>query len=70
MHRIGLIDHVSRFDAAYRYREGWVLFARFERSLRQLADKLAGLAIISSGSREKDLMLLEFASARRITQDT
>lgn len=65
MRRMGLIDHVSRFNATYGYREGWVLSGRFERSLRQLADKMAGLDDGSNGSREKDLMLLQFAAMRR-----
>jgi hypothetical protein len=65
MRRIGLIDHVSRFNAGYGYREGWVLSSRFERSLRELADKMAGLTDTSRGSREKDLMLLEFAAVYR-----
>lgn len=65
MRRMGLIDHVSRFNAAYGYREGWVLSRRFERSLRQLADKVASTADSPGGSREKDLMLLELADAHR-----
>lgn len=69
MRRMGLIDHVSRFNAAYGYREGWVLSGRFGRSLKELAEKLARLAEVSRGSRQKDLMLLEFASAHRLTRD-
>ena len=65
MRRMGLIDHVSRFNASYGYREGWVLSGRFERSLRQLADKMGDLEEAVKGSREKDSLLLEFAEARR-----
>ena len=65
MRRIGLIDHVSRFNASHGYREGWVMSGRFERSLRELADKMASLTDTSRGSREKDLMLLEFAAVYR-----
>lgn len=38
MRRIGIIDHVSRFNKAYGYREGWVFSNRFSRALIQLAD--------------------------------
>lgn len=69
MRRMGLIDHVSRFNAGYGYREGWVLSGRFDRSLRQLADKMTGMADAERGLHEKDVMLLEFASAHRLTQD-
>ena len=37
MRRLGLIDHVSRFNQRHGYREGWVFSKRFERSLEQLA---------------------------------
>ncbi len=38
MRRLGLIDHVSRFNQKNRYREGWVFSRRFERSLERLAE--------------------------------
>jgi len=38
MRRMGLIDHVSRFNRAHGYREGWVFSSRFSRSLARLAD--------------------------------
>ena len=65
LRRIGLIDHVSRFNAQHGYREGWVLSTRFQRSLSQLAAKAAELADPERGSRDKDEMLLEFARVRR-----
>jgi hypothetical protein len=37
MRRLGLIDHVSRFNKAHGYREGWVFSSRFFRSLARLA---------------------------------
>jgi len=37
MRRMGLIDHVSRFNKAHGYREGWVFSSRFSRSLARLA---------------------------------
>ena len=36
MRRMGLIDHVSRFNQTYGYREGWVFSNRFSRSLNLL----------------------------------
>lgn len=65
MRRMGLIDHVSRFNASHGYREGWVLSNRFERGLQELAGRVAGLKDANKGSKEKDLLLLEFAEARR-----
>ena len=38
MRRLGIIDHVSRFNKAYGYREGWVFSSRFSRSLARLAE--------------------------------
>jgi len=64
MRRMGLIDHVSRFNARHGCREGWILSARFENSLRQLADRVADLKR-PGGSKDKELLLLELADARR-----
>lgn len=36
MRRMGLIDHVSRFNQRYGYREGWVFSTRFAHSTRRL----------------------------------
>lgn len=36
MRRMGLIDHVSRFNQTYGYREGWVFSNRFCGSLKML----------------------------------
>jgi len=38
MRRMGIIDHVSRFNKAHGYREGWVFSNRFSRSLSRLAE--------------------------------
>jgi hypothetical protein len=38
MRRLGLIDHVSRFNKAHGYREGWVFSCRFARSLNRLSE--------------------------------
>ena len=36
MRRMGLIDHVSRFNKMYGYREGWVFSKKFEHCLKRL----------------------------------
>ena len=63
MRRLGLIDHVSRFNANYGGREGWVLSGRFERSLRMLAERMGELKDTARGSKEKDMLMIEFAAA-------
>ena len=37
MRRMGLIDHVSRFNSRYGYREGWVFSTRFGKCCERLA---------------------------------
>jgi len=53
MRRLGLIDHVSRFNKRHGYREGWVFSRRFERSLERLADFLSGARKCKEGSQER-----------------
>ena len=38
MRRMGIIDHVSRFNKAHGYREGWVFSSRYSRSLARLSE--------------------------------
>jgi len=42
MRRMGIIDHVSRFNKTYGYREGWVFSSCFTRSLSHLAELTQG----------------------------
>ena len=65
MRRMGLTDHVSRFNAKRGYREGWILSTRFEKSLRQLAEVVAGFKDLTTGSQDKDMLVLQLAQARR-----
>ena len=65
MRRMGLIERVSRFSSRLAGREGWVLSTRFERGLEQLARKVADFRDARAGSKEKDLLLLQLADARR-----
>ena len=65
MRRMGLIDHVSRFNARRGYREGWILSTRFEKSLMQLTEMVAGFKDTATGSQDKDMLVLQLAQARR-----
>ena len=65
MRRMGLIDHVSRFNAKRGYREGWILATRFEKSLGQLAEMTADFRNTASGSQDKDTLMLQLVQARR-----
>ncbi len=38
MRRMGHIDHVSRFNKSYGYREGWVFSSRFQRTVNRLGE--------------------------------
>jgi hypothetical protein len=60
MRRLGLIDHVSRFNKKHGYREGWVLSKRFGGSLRYLNITIEA-AMTSGGPRrkEKDALLVQ-----------
>ena len=49
LRRLGIIDHVSRFNKSHGYREGWVFSTRFSHALlclaelsRDLKDKIDG----------------------------
>jgi len=50
--RLGLIDHVSRFNSRHGYREGWVFSTRFQRSLVHLAEKWRAL-LVADGPNQK-----------------
>ena len=65
MRRMGWIDHVSRFNSKYDYKEGWVLSSKFQRSLNLLSDRVGFFRSTEKGSKDKDMLLLQFAEARR-----
>ena len=52
MRRMGIIDHISRFNRTYGYREGWVFSNRLSRSLAKLAE-------LNQGFRERKDALQE-----------
>ncbi len=63
--KLGLIEHVSHLNSRYGGQHGWRLSSRFEQGLNQLAQKCATFRNTKTSSKEKDLMLVEFADARR-----
>jgi len=52
MRRLGLIDHVSRFNVKYGYREGWVFSTRFRKSVSDL-DKSIRLFKANTDSKQE-----------------
>lgn len=63
--RLGLIEHVSYLNSRYDGQHGWKLSTRFERALRELAEKITGFRDTRTSSKEKDLMLVELLDAKR-----
>ena len=63
--RLGLIEHISYLNSRYGGQHGWRLSARFERSLNQLGLRCAGFRNSKASSKEKEMLLLEFADAKR-----
>jgi len=63
--RLGLIEHISYLNSRYGGQHGWKLSSQFENVLNQLAKKCTGFRNTKTGSKEKDLMLVEFVDAKR-----
>ena len=60
MRRLGLIDHVSRFNQKHGYREGWTLSGKFSRSLGHLtciAEHLTAASKPAHEAKDRDLLL-------------
>jgi len=53
MRRVGIIDHVSRFNKTYGYREGWVFSDRFSRSLTRLSELIQSFRDRKDSLQEK-----------------
>ena len=68
--KLGLIEHVSYMNTRYGGQHGWKLSTRFEGSLKRLAEKCVGFRDTTISSKEKDLMLVEFADTRRSNAGT
>ena len=61
LRRMGLIDHVSRFNAAHGYREGWVFSKRFGNALNRLWNQIAAWQDRISGQHKcKDRNLIKY----------
>ncbi|MCC6699790.1 MAG: hypothetical protein IT365_29475 [Candidatus Hydrogenedentes bacterium] len=53
MRRMGLIDHVSRFNKKHGYREGWVFSKRFEHTLVKMARLTSNLRECRNSNQER-----------------
>ena len=61
MRRLGLIDHVSRFNAKYGYREGWIYSTRFRKSVYKLDKRIRLFKTITDSKQEmKDRDLFKY----------
>jgi hypothetical protein len=53
MRRLGIIDHVSRFNKKHGYREGWVFSRRLEHNLERLERHVATLRVSRGPCQEQ-----------------
>jgi hypothetical protein len=53
MRRLGIIDHVSRFNKSHGYREGWVFSTRFSHALLRLTELSRDLRDKTDGHQEQ-----------------
>jgi len=53
MRRLGIIDHVSRFNNRHGYREGWVFSRRFEKGLVRLGELMLSTRDCSKPGQER-----------------
>lgn len=65
MRRMGLLEHISRFDPRYGNREGWILAENCEKALATLAQKVGEFKDAQRGSQEEDERILGLALVRR-----
>ncbi|HOA73910.1 MAG TPA: hypothetical protein PL151_17735 [Phycisphaerae bacterium] len=65
MRRMGLLEHVSRFDPRFGNREGWTLSDSFEKALHTMAQKIRDFKDVDKSSQEQDEQMLALARARR-----
>lgn len=65
MRRMGLLEHISRFDPRFGNREGWILSDNFEKGLNTLAQKVGLFKDVNRGSQEEDETILGAARALR-----
>jgi hypothetical protein len=61
MRRMGIIDHVCRFNAAMGYREGWVFSKRFSKAMVRMSEALESFTEHKDPrQREKDKDLFQY----------
>jgi len=65
MRRMGLLEHITRFDPRFGNREGWILSDNFEKSLGVLAQKITDLKNPDRSTREQDEQWLAAARLHR-----
>lgn len=65
MRRMGLLEHISRFDPRFGNREGWILSDNFERALNTLSQRIGEFKDVDRGSKDEDERILHEARARR-----
>jgi hypothetical protein len=53
LRRLGIIDHVSRFNKHHGYSEGWVFSTRFSHGLVRLAELSRDLKDKTDGHQEQ-----------------
>ena len=53
MRRLGIIDHVSRFNKSHGYREGWVFSNRFTNALLRLGELSRDMRDKTDGHQEQ-----------------
>ncbi len=53
MRRMGIIDHVSRFNKNHGYREGWVFSSRFSKTLKRMNELLVSFRERADALQEK-----------------
>lgn len=51
--RLGVIDHVSRFNQRFGYREGWIFSKRFQGSLERLGSLWSGFVVVGDARQER-----------------
>jgi len=65
MRRMGLLEHISRFDPRFGNREGWILSENFEKSLSVLVQKIGRFKNVDESSQAEDEHVLDHARQRR-----
>ena len=61
MRRMGIVDHVSRFNKTHGYREGWVFSCRFMKALAKMNESIEEYRSRKDGHQQrKDRDLFQY----------